>query len=85
MESVSYTEVRKSLKELFDHACNEHVPVFVHRKKGGEVVILSKDDYLALEETAYLSRSPVNLKRILEAMNRSESKSLDEIKNDLGI
>jgi len=36
-------------------------------------VMLSLADYEALEETAYLTRNPVNAKRLLEAMEQLES------------
>ena len=48
-------------------------------------MLLSEEDYRSLEETAYLSRSPRNLKRLLEALNRKEGKSLDEVRKELGI
>jgi antitoxin YefM len=35
--------------------------------------MLSLDDYEALEETAYLSRNPVNAKRLLDAMQQLEA------------
>ncbi len=37
------------------------------------------------EETAYLSRSHKNLKRLLNALNRKEGKTLDEVRKELGI
>ncbi|MYB89455.1 MAG: type II toxin-antitoxin system prevent-host-death family antitoxin, partial [Proteobacteria bacterium] len=37
------------------------------------VVMMSMDDYQALEETAYLLRSPKNVRRLLEAISGLES------------
>ena len=42
-------------------------PVVITRQKQRSVVIMSLDDYKALEETAYLLRSPANAKRLLAA------------------
>lgn len=42
-----------------------------------------RSDYV--DETAYLCASPKNLKRLLEALNRKEGKSLDEVRKQLGI
>ena len=39
--------------------------------KHGNVVIMSKDDYDAMAETAHLLRSPVNAERLLEAIERA--------------
>jgi antitoxin YefM len=83
--ALSYSEIRKNLKAYLDQVCTEHLPLLVTRKRGENVVVISEEDYRSLEETAYLSRSPKNLKRLLEALNRKEGKSLSEVRNDLGI
>jgi antitoxin YefM len=82
---ISYSEMRKSLKSYLDRVCVEHEPLLVTRRNGENVMLLSEDDYRSLEETAYLSRSPKNLKRLLEALNRKEGKTLDEVRKELGI
>ena len=45
-----------------------HAPVVITRKRDQAVVMLSLEDYEALEETAYLLRSPANARRLLEAI-----------------
>ena len=82
---ISYSEMRKSLKSYLDQVCSDHKPLLITRRKGENVMLLSEDDYRSLEETAYLSRSPKNLKRLLEALNRTEGKTLDEVHKELGI
>ena len=82
---ISYSEVRKSLKSYFEQVCIEHTPLLVTRRNGENVMILSEDDYRSLEETAYLSRSPKNLRRLLESLSRKEGKTLDEVREELGI
>lgn len=82
---ISYSEMRKSLKTYLDQVCSDHTPLLITRRKGENLVLLSEDDFRSLEETAYLSRSPRNLKRILEALDRKEGKSLDDVRKELGI
>ncbi|MET0330468.1 MAG: type II toxin-antitoxin system Phd/YefM family antitoxin, partial [Dyella sp.] len=41
--------------------------------KQQSVVMLSLDDYKAMEETAYLLRSPKNAKRLLESIAQLEA------------
>jgi antitoxin YefM len=82
---ISYSDVRKSLKNYLDQVCIEHTPLLITRRNGENVMILSEDDYLSLEETAYLSRSPKNLRRLLESLSRKEGKTLDEVREELGI
>jgi antitoxin YefM len=55
-----------------EQVCNDHAPVAITRKGEGAVVMMSMDDYQALEETAYLLRSPKNLRRLVEAMAELE-------------
>lgn len=82
---VSYSKIRKDLKNYFDQVSTQHVPLLVTRRNGENIMLISEDDYRSLEETAYLSRSPKNLKRLLEALQRKEGKSLDEVRKELGI
>jgi antitoxin YefM len=82
---ISYSEMRKSLKSYLDQVCSEHTPLLVTRRKGDNIMLLSEDDYRSLEETAYLSRSPRNLKRLLDALNRKEGKTIDAVRKELGI
>jgi len=83
--AISYSHLRKGLKGYLDMVCMEHEPLLVTRRTGENVMLLSEDDYRSLEETAYLSRSPRNLKRLLEALNRKEGKTLNEVRKELGI
>lgn len=82
---VPYSQIRKNLKNYLNQVCTEHTPLLVTRRTGENVILISEDDYRSLEETAYLSRSPKNLKRLLEALNRKEGKTLDEVRKELGI
>jgi len=52
--------------------CKDHAPVIVTRKGNESVVILSLEDYEALEETAYLLRSPKNTRRLVESITQLE-------------
>ena len=85
MHEVSYSEIRKSLKNYLEKVCTEHTPLLITRRNGENVMMLSEDDYRSLEETAYLSRSPKNLRRLLESLSRKEGKTLDEVREELGI
>ena len=60
MEAISYTAARQNLSKTMEKVCKDHSPVIVTRQKSDSVVIMSLRDYEALEETAYLLRSPKN-------------------------
>lgn len=68
MQSISYTSARSNLAKTMEKVCEDHAPVAITRKGEGAVVMLSMEDYQALEETAYLLRSPQNAKRLIESV-----------------
>lgn len=70
MDAISYSTARANLATTMDRVCNDHAPVIITRKGESSVVMLSLDDYQALEETAYLLRSPANARRLLDAMEQ---------------
>jgi antitoxin YefM len=89
-KKVSYSEARKNLKTHLDMICDSHEPLLVERRNGEDVVILSAYDYSALEETAYLLKSPKNAQRLLEAINRAPKeqikfKNIGKLKHAIGI
>ncbi|MCH7615033.1 MAG: type II toxin-antitoxin system prevent-host-death family antitoxin [Nitrospinae bacterium] len=68
MDSNTYTTVRANLASAMDRVCNDHEPLIITRNGRQSVVMLSLEDFKALEETAYLLRTPVNAKRLLAAV-----------------
>jgi antitoxin YefM len=56
-----------------EKVCDDHAPVIITRKAARPVVMMSLDDYEALEETAYLLRSPKNARRLLESIMQLEA------------
>jgi antitoxin YefM len=72
MKAVSYSAARQNLAKTMERVCQDHVPVIVTRKRNDSVVIISLDDFEALEETAYLLRSPRNTRRLVEAIAQLE-------------
>ena len=68
MDALTYTYTRQHLAEVMRSVNEDHIPVVVTSQRGKPVVILSLDDYHALEETAYLLRNPQGAKRLLESV-----------------
>lgn len=73
MNSITYTSVRSNLAQTMDQVCDDHAPILITRKAAKSVVMMSLDDYQALEETAYLLRSPKNARRLLESIAELEA------------
>lgn len=70
MDAITYSAARANLAKTMDRVCDDHEPLIITRNGQQSVVMLSLDDYQALEETAYLLRSPANAKRLLSAASQ---------------
>lgn len=76
MDALSYTAARAKLASTMEQVCNDHAPVIITRKTKPSVVMMSLEDYQAMEETTYLLRSPENARKLLS--------SIAELENDGG-
>lgn len=74
MDAMSYTQARQKFAGIMDKVCNDHEPIIITRQKQRPVVMISLDDYNALEETAYLLTSPKNAEKLRLA--------IDDLEND---
>ncbi len=70
MFAITATEARKALFGLIQQVNEDHTAVEVVSRHGN-VVILSKADYDAMTETAYLLRNPANAERLLASLERA--------------
>ncbi len=68
MDAITYTTARARLAETMDRVCNDHEAIIITRNGQQSVVMVSLDDFNALEETAYLLRAPKNARRLLDAI-----------------
>jgi len=77
MDAITYTTARANLASTMARVCQDHEALIITRNGQQSVVMMSLDDYKALEETAYLLRSPENAKRLLsavDALNKGKGK-----------
>ncbi|MGL4604173.1 MAG: type II toxin-antitoxin system prevent-host-death family antitoxin [Iodobacter sp.] len=70
MQALTYSYTRQNLADVMRKVNDDRSPVVVTTQRGKPVVIMALDDYEALEETAYLTRSPANAQRLNDAINR---------------
>ena len=73
MDAISYTTARANLASTMEKVCNDHAPIIITRKSESPVVMISLEDYEAMEETTYLLRSPANARRLLESIAELEA------------
>lgn len=79
MNAITYTAARENLAATMDKVCDDREPVIITRNRDQAVVMVSLEDYKALEETAYLTRSPKNAARLRSAL-RSMAKGAGKVR-----
>ncbi len=73
MEVITYTAARQNLAKTMEKVCQDRAPIIITRKTSNSVVMMSLEDYEALEETAYLLRSPKNTRRLIASIAQLEN------------
>ncbi len=68
MTIVNATEARSNLYSLIDETADSHQPIVIKGKRSNAVLI-SEDDWNAINETLYLMSIPGMRESILEGMN----------------
>lgn len=67
MTAITASEARKSFFPLIEKVNDDHTHVEI-TSKHGSAVLMSLDEFEALQETAYLLRVPANARRLIESM-----------------
>ncbi len=78
---IPYSVARQNLASVMDEACSSRAPITVTRRGSQPVVIMSLEEYSALDETAYLTRNPANAAHLRRGIAAAERGEL--IKHDL--
>ena len=71
-DTITYSRLRNELAKALDKVTEDRTPLFIVRQRGKPAVLLSAEEYSALEETAYLVRSPRNATRLRAAHEEIE-------------
>lgn len=78
MTTVTATEARKTLYKLLDDVSESHEPIQITGKRGNAVLV-SEEDWRAVQETLYLHAVPGMKESIVEGMKTP----VDECDEDL--
>lgn len=65
--AITASEARKNLFPLLAQVNNDRAPIEI-TSRHGDAVLISREEYEALEETAHLLRAPANARRLLESL-----------------
>ncbi|MBK7216543.1 MAG: type II toxin-antitoxin system Phd/YefM family antitoxin [Candidatus Promineofilum sp.] len=78
MTTLTVTEARASLYKLLDEVAETHEPILITGKRANAVLI-SEDDWRAIEETIYLLGIPGMRESIIEGLNTPVDECTDEV------
>ena len=73
MQTATFTQTRQHLASTMDDVVFNHSPVTITRQNKEAVVMISLQDFRAMEETAYLMQSANNTSRLNEAIEELET------------
>ncbi len=76
MTTLTASEARSTLFPLIEEV-NKDGGVVTITSKAGNAVLMSADEYAALEETAHLLRSPANAERLLKSLSSKQRRERD--------
>lgn len=87
---TTYTHARANLAKLFEEVAENREIVYISRRGGEDVALVSASELASLTETAHLLRSPRNAERLLQALERARStpskpESIDDLRQDVGL
>ena len=70
MIAVNYSNVRGNFKAYCDKANNDLETIVITRKQGGNVVMLSEDEYNNLMENLFIRSNKKTYERLMESMSQ---------------
>jgi antitoxin YefM len=76
MINTTYSQARQNLASLLDQVSRDREIAIIKRRGNDDVALVSADELSGLLETAHLLRSPANARRLLRALQRSQTKKL---------
>jgi antitoxin YefM len=73
MKTVNYSELRENLKANLDAVTDNEELLVVHRPKGKSIVMMTLNEYNALQETQHLLQSRNNRERLEKAIENVDA------------
>lgn len=73
MDVLTYSDARANLKGVMDKVVNDRTHVVVTRQKAESIVMVSLEDWNAIEETMHLLANRTNAKRLRESIEQLDA------------
>lgn len=78
MTTITATEARKSLYKLLDEVSESHEPIQITGKRN-KAILISEEDWRAVQETLYLHSVPSLAESIIKGMKTPVEKCNEEL------
>ena len=78
MRTITATKARSNLYKLIDETAKDSEPIYISGKRNN-AVLLSEDDWRAIEETLYLLSIPKMRESIIKGMKTPVDKCSDNL------
>jgi antitoxin YefM len=77
MRAVTYSDAKKNLRALIQNVCKDSEPtIIVDSQSEDQAVLISLDDFQAMEETAYLLGTPANRAHLERSLKEAKNGGL---------
>jgi antitoxin YefM len=73
MDVLTYSDARANLKGVMDRVVEDRTQVVITRQKSEAVVLVSLEDWNAMEETMHLLSTPTNAERLRSSIRQLEA------------
>jgi len=81
MQVITFTEMRKHLRNIMDTSADRHESIIVTRPNGAHMIMMSLEDFEGIRETNYLLENEANIEHLRHSISSYNSGTL--IKKDL--
>ena len=78
MKTLTITEARKNIYKLIDQATDSHEPIQITGKRNNAILV-SEEDWRAIQETLYLTSIPGMRESIIEGIKTPLTETKDEL------
>jgi antitoxin YefM len=73
MEITTLSDFRRNMKSYFEKVFNMGKPLFITRPEGNDMVLISKSEFISMQETLHLLSSPKNAERLYNAIEADKA------------
>jgi antitoxin YefM len=74
MRTVNFSDARSNLKQVLDDVVADHSVTLIKRRDADDAVVISLEDYNAIEETMYLLSTPANAAHLMASIEEANSR-----------